>query len=475
MDKQLKNADKTGAETLAIEYSIDKDQIAERFSILATAVQKMTLPFKLTDRSAVSNFLQLLHDCAIDEIPQAEAAETLTNMYTIGSPLCLSLVAYLRDGVGHPGALLGKLLRSFKQSLVSAPSTPPTSPTTEAASAALLELLKEVKNGAFDMPNHSTVRDKLRDMKPDFWVEIDGSLYGALAIPNPDFDVSAMTGPLDLAGLHALPVKAASLLGESIKAAFKERSTWPSVRYEILNHLGAIYVNTAGMNLLRGINHDLAKKAGEAQAGLQLQDACSGIADLEADVIELKRKGKPSATDLICAIDCCCAPEHLHSDMVIWDPIKLEPGEAAYTLWLRVRVAGSKLNKSFEEMKHKMKMILYKAAMDQGTSDARAVADTFDDKCIGVMDAAELTTVLYKGLLFKTVLSKNDMLKAPLDEPKASDLVKPKPSQPPLLSLLTHRSHATGRGARARRNAARAHLQPGHSADHPEGPPATSA
>ena len=136
-----------------------------------------------------------------------------------------------------------------------------------------------MKNGAFDMPNHSTVRDKLRDMKPDFWVEIDGSLYGALAIPNPNFDVCAMTGPLDLAGLHALPVKAASLLGESIKAAFKERSTWPSVRYEILNHLGAIYVNTAGMNLLRGINHDLAKKAGEAQAGLQLQDACSGIAD----------------------------------------------------------------------------------------------------------------------------------------------------------------------------------------------------
>ena len=43
---------------------------------------------------------------------------------------------------------------------------------------------------------------------------------------------------------------------------------------------------------------------------------------------------------------------------MIWDPIELEPGEAAYTLWLRVRVAGSKLNKSFEEMKHKMKQVL---------------------------------------------------------------------------------------------------------------------
>ena len=431
--------------------------IARRFSILEFVLEKKTNTENLTDQAAVLNFMQVLFDCAIDEKPTKEAARMLTDLYEIDDAIRIDLIVYLRDGEGHPGALLDKLLGEFK---LSKNSTSTTSSTIE-ASAMLLELLKQTKSAVTDQLNHAKVREILVDMKPNFWVEINDSSYGRGAIPNPDYNVFAMTAPLDLAGLHAQPVISSSQLTDILKAVFRDRSTWPRTRHKVLTNLGTLYVYIAGSSLLSGGTNHIAKYAGEAQVGLRLQAACEEIQDLEADLIDLERMGRPSALNILLAIDRCCAPNLPPS--AAWNRIHLEAGEDLVQLWVRVRTEGSRLNKSLEEMMEKVRYILCELISDEGTCDAAAVADIFNDKCRVAEDAAALTSALQQSWSCKLVLTGKTSLDTPKETLNTSGSANPDTSQPPAHPSRTYRSWATGQGSRARRNAARAHLRPGLS------------
>lgn len=340
---------------------------------------------------------------------RANVAKALVSFLLTGVPPAASVRDLILAGalaasntLGDKDGLGGALADSVKAMTIPSPGTPgPGGPTTPMSI--------------------SYARGELAKAPPDFYVQMDANLFGALAVNNPPFARMLNQAPLDRTAIQAAPLVTPEKARHIIKEALADSSKWPTLRYNLMNKLIALYGSCAGILIVQGENELAAATAGEEKVGTLLQEAIAGIPELGAQGLETVRSGAPSGADVLIAIDNQLAPDTPYPEQA-WVMMAAAPGESTHALFIRIRKMAAQLNYPYPRSAEHLKRILQVLSLDMTNLDTSMAASNVLAHLTGAVekcgDAASLDVILkHNGIYLRALVAESKGRRPPVLPP----------------------------------------------------------